>query len=104
MDIEQLRLLAEAERLMDSGEIPWVWAMSPYGQMERLSVSPEIMEILQLEQGQTVNSIIVNGIADLSLMILQKKIDEAREEMEESLLTKDFDFRNVMGDNDANDN
>ena len=96
MNIEQIRLLAKAERLMDAGEIPWVWATGLDGQYERLSVTPEIMEILELEQGQTINSFIVNAIAELSLQILKDKIEEVRQEMEDSQLTEDFDFRKEM--------
>lgn len=96
MNIEQIRLLAKAERLMDAGEIPWVWAIGANQQYERLSVAPGIMEIFELEQGQTVNSFIVNAIAELSLQILKNKIEEVRQEMEDSQLTDDFDFRKEM--------
>ena len=96
MNINQIRMMAKAERLMDAGEIPWVWTYGPNGLPERLSVTPEVMEMLELEQGQTVNSFIVNGIAELSLEILKRKIDEVRQDMEDSQLTDDFDFRKEM--------
>lgn len=96
MNIEQIRMLAQAERMMDAGEIPWVWAPSLDGQYERLSVSPAIMEIFELEQGQTVNSFIVNAIAEMSLKILKLKIEEVKQEMEDEQLTDDFDYRSMM--------
>ena len=96
MNIEQIRLLAKAERMMDTGEIPWVWAPSLDGQYERLSVAPGIMEAFELEQGQTINSFIVNAIAELSLQILKNKIEQVKQEIEDSQLTEDFDFRKEM--------
>jgi len=96
MNVERIRLLAKAERLMDAGEIPWVWSYGLDGHPERLSVTPEIMEILELEQGQTVNSFIVNAIAELSLKLLKEKIEQVQQEMEEAQLTEDFDFRKEM--------
>lgn len=96
MNIERIRMLAKAERMMDSGEVPWVWSMNHYGQYERLSVTPDVMRILELEQGQTVNAFIVDAISTLSLMILKQKIEEVKQEMEDSLLTEDFDFRSMM--------
>lgn len=98
MNIERIRLLAKAERLMDAGEIPWVWAYGLDGYPERMSVSPEVMTILELEQGQTVNSFIVNAIAELSLTLLKEKIEKVQEEMIDSQLTEDFDFRKEMGE------
>ena len=96
MNIQQIRMLAQAERLMDSGEVPWVWSVGPYGQMERLSVAPDIMETLGLEQGQSVNSMIVNAIAELSIQILRDRIDETIQKIEDEHLTDDFDFRKEM--------
>ena len=97
MDIENIRMLAAAERLMDAGEIPWVWALGPQGQMERMSVTPEVMEILELEQGQSVNSFIVNAIAELSLEILKEKIERAKQDMIDQQLDPGFDFRKELG-------
>lgn len=96
MNIQQIRMLVQAERLMDSGEVPWVWSVGPYGQMERLSVAPDIMETLGLEQGQSVNSMIVNAIAKLSIQILRDRIDETIQKIEDEQLTDDFDFRKEM--------
>jgi len=99
VDKNTLRKLAEGERLMDSGHIPYVWAKNKQGQMERLAVAPTIMEDLGLEQGQTVNSILVDAIAAESLKILVEKVDQMRQDIEDGLLTDDFDFRKEM-DND----
>ena len=96
MNINQIRMLAKAERLMDAGEIPWVWAFGPDGQYERLSVAPDVMEMLELEQGQTVNSFIVNAIAELSLRILKERIEQVTQDIEDEQLTEDFDFRKEM--------
>ena len=103
MNIKRIRLLAKAERMMDSGEIPWVWSVGLRGEYERLSVSPEVMEILELEQGQTVNSFIVDAIAELSFEILKSRIEQCRQDAEDKLqeiqdeqLTEDFDFRSMM--------
>jgi hypothetical protein len=96
MNIQQIRMIAQAERLMDAGEIPWVWSVGPYGQKERLSVAPDVMETLGLEQGQSVNSIIVNAIAELSIQILKDRIDETIQKIEDEQLTDDFDFRKEM--------
>lgn len=96
MNIERIRMMAYAERLMDEGKIPWVWSLSSIGQYERLSVAPEVMEMLELEQGQTVNAFIVNAIAELSLKMLQDKIEETRQSLEDMQLTDDFDFRKEM--------
>lgn len=96
MNIERIRLLAKAERLMDSGEIPWVWTYGPNGMPERFSVAPEIMKMLELEQGQTINSYIVDAIAELSLEMLKRNIEQMKQDIEDSILTKDFDFRKEM--------
>ena len=64
--------------------------------MERLSVAPEVMEILELEQGQSVNSFIVNAIAELSIKMLKERIEQVTQEIEDEQLTDDFDFRKEM--------
>lgn len=96
MNLDRIRLLAKAERMMDAGEIPWVWSYGPDGQPERLSVAPEVMEVLELEQGQTVNAFILNAIAELSLEMIRRKIEEMKQELVDSQLTEDFDFRKEM--------
>lgn len=100
-----LRAMAESERFMDEGKIAWVWAPSVSGEgMDRLAVSAEIMEDLQLKQGQSVNSILRDAILMMALENLGAEIAALREKKEEEKLTEDFDFRTMMGDDDANDN
>ena len=100
-----LRAMAESERMMDEGKIAWVWAPGvSSGIMDRLAVSNEIMEDLQLKQGQTVNSILRDAILTMTLENLAAEISALREKKEEEKLTENFDFRNMMGDDDADDN
>ena len=103
LDKERIRMLAEAERMMDKGEIPWVWAIGPLGTKERLCVNPQIMEEFQLEQGQSVNSFIMDAIARRSLEIIREKITQVKQDVEDTLLEPNFDFRNMIGDDNAND-
>jgi hypothetical protein len=95
---ETLRALAESERLMDEGKIPFVWMMSNSGKYERMAVAPTIMEELGLENGQSINTIIQDAIADMSLKILAEKLDSITQEIQDGLLTTDFDFRKEMKD------
>jgi hypothetical protein len=81
---------------MDEGKIPFVWAMSPSRQMERLAVAPIIMKELGLKQGQSVNSILVDAISAMSLRILTEKIEDITQEIYDQMLTDDFDFRKEM--------
>lgn len=96
LDKGQIRLLAQAERDMDEGKVPFVWMMSNSGNYERLAVAPTIMEELNLVQGQTINTMIMDAIAHESLKVLGEKLDEIRQQMEDSELTEDFDFRKEM--------
>lgn len=99
-----LRAMAESERLMDEGKIAWVMAPSVSGEgMDRLAVTDEIMEDLQLKQGQTVNSILRDAILMMTLQKIGDDLTALREKKEEEKLTEDFDFRTMMGDDDAND-
>ena len=95
LDKETLRALAESERLMDEGKVPFVWALRD-GMYERLAVAPAIMEEFGLKQGQKVNSILVDAISEESLKILAKRLDEILQQVEDQLLTDDFDFRKEM--------
>lgn len=95
LDKETLRYIAESERLMDEGKIPFVLA-SRNGVYERLAVAPAIMEEFGLKQGQKVNSILVNAISKESMKILADRLDEIRQQVEDKLLTDDFDFRKEM--------
>ena len=102
VDKNTLRKLAEAERMMDAGLIPFVWAKNADGRMERLSVAAPIMEDLGLFQGQTVNSILVDAIAAESIKLLTERLDQITQDIYDEMLTDDFDFRKEMG-NDSND-
>lgn len=94
----RIRMLAESERLMDEGKVPWVMAPSLNG-FERLPVSHNIMSELGLEQGQRVNQMILDAIAQLSMEALSKYLDDLLQKVEDEQLDKDFDFRSMM-DND----
>ena len=100
LDKKILRAMAEAERLMDQGKLPWVWAPGPNGNFERLAVSEEVMEELGLETGQNVNSMIRDGILMINLQILGRKLDKIAQEVEDKQLDENFDFRSMMNDND----
>lgn len=95
LDKETLRYIAESERLMDEGKIPFVLALRN-GVYERLAVAPIIMEEFGLKQGQKVNSILVDAISERSLKILAERLGEIRQQVEDQLLTDDFDFRKEM--------
>lgn len=95
VDKETLRYIAESERMMDEGKVPFVWALKN-GVYERLAVAPIIMEDLRLKQGQRVNSILVDAISKISIRILAEKLDEMKQDIEDDLLTDDFDFRKEM--------
>lgn len=89
---------------MDEGLVPWVWTKNLHDKYERLAVAPQIMEELGLHQGQTINSILLDAIADRSLQILGAKLDDIKQNLEDKLLTEDFDFRTMLGeDNASND-
>lgn len=98
LDKEQIRMLALAERLMDEGEISWVWMMANSGQYERLAVNEKVMEELGLVQGQTINTIIMDAIARESIRILTEEVEMIRQKAQDSLLDEDFDFRKEMND------
>jgi hypothetical protein len=95
LDKETLRHMAESERLMDEGKIPFVLALRN-GIYERLAVAPVIMEEFGLKQGQKVNSILVDAISERSIQILAERLDQIRQDIEDDLLTDDFDFRKEM--------
>ena len=63
---EQFRMLAQAERQMDAGEVPFVVAAG-----ERLIVRPVVMEELGLETGQTVSNTLVLAILKANLAALR---------------------------------
>lgn len=100
MDKEIIRAMAKAERMMDSGEIPFVWAPSSQGIMERLACTKEIMKEFELESGQNVNSMIRSAIIDYNLTQLAKRIEEITDNIG---IEEGFDFRKLMNE-DNNDN
>ncbi len=67
--VEDIRLLAEMERTMDSGEQPHVF--DKY--RNRLPASPEIMDELGLVSGQTVSGATAEAILDANLASLQAR-------------------------------
>lgn len=95
LDKETLRHIAESERLMDEGKVPFVLALRN-GVYERLAVAPVIMEEFGLKQGQKVNSILVDAISERSMKILADRLDEIIQQIEDQFLTDDFDFRKEM--------
>ena len=103
LDKDIIRAMAKAERMMDSGEIPWVWAPEPEGIPERLAVSDEVMKDLGLETGQNVNSMVRDAIMIINLEKLGEKLQKLAQKMEDSQLNENFDFRGMMGDDNAND-
>lgn len=101
MDREIIRAMARSERMMDSGEIPFVWAPSSKGIMERLACTKEIMVEFDLECGQRVNSIIREAIIDYNITRLAERLEEIKDNLG---IDDKFDFRNMMGDDDVPDN
>ena len=71
LTIEQIRLLAEQERSMDSGQTPFVRVP---GSTQRMSVMPEVMEELGLVSGQTVSDMIVVAIMQAQIGVLKAQI------------------------------
>lgn len=74
MTPEQVRMLAEAERGMDAGKLPYVVSSG-----ERLLVDPLVMDEFGLEIGQTVSNAIVIAILEASIAMCDTAI-EARAE------------------------
>lgn len=96
LDKEVIRAMAEAERLMDEGKLPWVWAPGPQGISERMAVSEEVMEDLNLVTGQNVNTMIRDAILIANLENLGKRLGKIAQEMEDKELKDDFDFRSML--------
>ena len=101
---EMIKALAAAERMMDKGEIPYVRMIASNGKYERMAVTPYVMEELGLENGQTINTIILDAIHEMSLKVLAEKLGEAVQEARDKELDENFDFRTMMGENGDNDN
>lgn len=106
LDKEILRLMAEAERMMDEGKIPFVMAPGPKGIHERLAVSEAIMEDFGLTQGQNVNTILRDAILEANLKRLADKLVDAAQDLEDAFIDEvmedEFDFRDYMNEGDDN--
>lgn len=70
--IEDLRMLAAAEREMDAGKVPWVRVE---GASARAVMAPEIMDLLGLVSGQTVSWTLWGEIIRLTLKVCQEQLD-----------------------------
>ena len=74
-----LRIMAESERLMDEGKIPYVMAPGPDGVPERLAMTDDLMLDFGLKQGQTINTIIRDAILEANVKLLMKFLEEAEQ-------------------------
>ena len=81
---EQIRMLAEVEQKMDSGEMPWVlW------RGQRIAQTPYVMEYLGLKLGQTICDAIFVRVLELKIEECQEGIArQATEEMMEKITKK----------------
>ena len=66
---EDIRALADLERMMDSGEVPFVILNG-----ERVATNELIMSELGLEQGQTINREIFKAMMRAQLAALQAQM------------------------------
>lgn len=82
---EQIKMLAELERDMDSGKIKYVVRDG-----QRVSVLDEVMEKLGLENGQTISNALFHAMTLANIEMCQKKMDE---EGISKLKPADFDFK-----------
>lgn len=98
-----IRAMAEAERMMDAGTLPYVMAPSPNGKLERFAVNQEVMDDLGLVKGQTVNTMIMDAIIEASLDKIKKVISDTAQKIEDMNLNPDFDFLDMMDKDDNND-
>ena len=93
-----IRAMAEAERMMDEGTLPYVMAVSPNGLQERYAVPEDVMEELGLVKGQSINSMIMDAIIHENIRRLQESLDNTTQDLEDLELDSDFDFRKLMTD------
>ncbi len=70
LTLDEIRMLAEQERIMDSGEQPFVLDTH----RNRWSVSAEVMEELGLVSGQGVSHAIITAIVEAHLASIQARI------------------------------
>lgn len=101
LDKNLIRSMAEAERMMDEGKIPWVMGPGPEGFLERIAVPTDVMEELGLVQGQTVNTMIRDAIFLTNLEFLGKKLSRVQQDIEDRKLDPKFDFRGMLDDNNS---
>lgn len=97
MNRQIIRAMAKAERMMDKGEIPFVWAPTSTGLMERLACTDEIMKEFELENGQRVNVFIREAIIEFNLNSITNRIADTLDNLG---LDPNFDFRNMLKDDD----
>lgn len=71
--IEQLRMLADQEREMDAGQVPFVRLRD-----QRVAMTPSAMAAFGLEVGQTINDQIFIGILRLNLAECEASLVEQR--------------------------
>lgn len=70
--VEELRMLADLDRRMDSDEQPFVFVVG--GEDERLSVQPAVMEELGLVFGQTVGRTLFTAILRSHLALAEARL------------------------------
>lgn len=70
LTLEDLRMLADQERKMDSGEQPHVIDKD----RNRWAVSQEVMDELGLVSGQTVSDTIITAILEANVASIQARI------------------------------
>ena len=69
MTLEQMKILAEAERQMDAGAVPFVVC-----QGSRMIVDPLVMEEFGLQAGQTISPVMVVKILEAHLAMCQAEL------------------------------
>lgn len=85
LTLEEIKLLAEQERRMDAGEVPYViWSGN------RFSVDSEILQHFNLKNQQTINDAIALAIMKFNITRSKEKIME--EEKKEISTAKPEDF------------
>lgn len=70
LSIDEYRMLAEVERMMDKGEIPYVVQNG-----QRLAFSKDVMEEFKVENGQTVSLELMIAMTEANIACLKIEID-----------------------------
>ena len=86
--LERIRLLAQAERDMDSGKIPYTMLDG-----RRVAIEADAMEALNLQQGQTINWSIFIALQEWRIAQCRHKLAEEAVEkaaQEEVVIGPDF--------------